>query len=392
MANSPDKRVPYARLSAFYLFYFSTLGALIPYWSLYLKSLDFSPAQIGELMAILMVTKVIAPNLWAWLADRRGSRLPIVRSAALLAALSFLGVYLGSSYWWLALVMFSFSFFWNASLPQFEALTLNYLGERPQHYTRIRLWGSIGFIAAVIALGRLLDVHDMTLVPHAVAPLMVGIWLSTLLVVDVPQNTSASSHPPLHRVLRRSEVWRLLAVCFLMQMSHGPFYTFFSIYLEGYDYTRSQIGQLWALGVMAEVVMFVFMHRLVERYGLHTLFLSSFVLTSLRWVLVALAPENGLLLAFAQTLHAASFGIYHGVAIQLIHRFFVGPHQGRGQGLYSSISFGAGGAVGTLASGYLWDAAGPQSTFLLAAGVSALAALLAWEPMGSRGNEDPALP
>ena len=386
------KGVPYARLSVFYLFYFSTLGALIPYWALYLNSLGFSPAQIGELMAILMATKVIAPNLWAWLADRRGSRLPIVRSAALLAALSFLGVYVGSSYWWLALVMFCFSFFWNASLPQFEALTLNHLGDRPQHYTRIRLWGSIGFVAAVIGLGRLLDVHDMILVPHVVASLMIGIWLSTLLVVDVRQGR-VCSHPPLHRVLRRSEVWRLLVVCFLMQMSHGPFYTFFSIYLEGYDYTRSQIGQLWALGVMAEVVMFVFMHRLVERYGLHALFVSSFLLTSLRWVLVALAPDNGVLLAFAQTLHAASFGIYHGVAIQLIHRFFVGPHQGRGQGLYSSISFGAGGAVGTLASGYLWDAAGPQSTFLLAAGVSAVATLVAsWGPMATRDNENSVRP
>ena len=392
MAVGSDLRVPYTRLSVFYLFYFSTLGALIPYWALYLNALDFTPAQIGELMAILMVTKVIAPNLWAWIADRRGSRLPIVRSAALLAALAFLGVYVNSSYWWLALVMFSFSFFWNASLPQFEAITLNHLGERTQHYTRIRLWGSVGFIAAVIGLGRLLDVHGMALVPHFVAPLMLGIWLSTLLVVDAPQGCVASDHPPLRRVLQRSEVWRLLAVCFLMQMSHGPFYTFFSIYLEDYGYTRSQIGQLWALGVMAEVVMFVFMHRLVERFGLHTLFVSSFVLTSVRWVLVALAPENGPLLVFAQTLHAASFGIYHGVAIQLIHRFFVGPHQSRGQGLYSSISFGAGGAVGTLASGYLWDAVGPQYTFLLAAGVSVLATVIAWGRMGGHGNGAAAAP
>ena len=95
----------YWRLSGFYLFYFASLGALVPFWSLYLKSLDFSMTQIGQLIAILMATKIVAPNLWGWIADHTGHRMQIVRIASLLATVAFAGVFLGSSFWWLALVL-----------------------------------------------------------------------------------------------------------------------------------------------------------------------------------------------------------------------------------------------------------------------------------------------
>ena len=117
---------------------------------------------------------------------------------------------------------------------------------------------------------------------------------------------------------------------------------------------------------------------MLPRYGAYALLMWSLGLTTLRWLLIALYPDQLSVVVFAQCLHAASFGIYHAVAIHLIHKFFVGPHQGRGQALYSSLSFGAGGALGSLASGYMWGAFSPQATYLAAAAISALAAIIAW--------------
>ncbi len=374
-----DSPVPYWRLSGFYLFYFASLGALIPYWGLYLKSMGFGVAEIGELLAVLMATKIVAPNVWGWIADRRGERMVIVRFASLIAAVAFAGVFWGSGYWWLVLVMAVFSFFWNAALPQFEATTLTHLGERVHRYTSIRVWGSIGFVVAVVALGPVLDRYGVVLLPWIVVVLMAGIWLSSIFVPERAVAYQAITHEPLRRILKRPAVLALLAACLLIQMSHGPYYSFYSIYLEDYGYSRSVIGRLWALGVIAEVTLFIVMHRLVHRFGLRYLFLLSFALTSLRWVLVALFPENLVLLILAQMLHAASFGIYHAVAIQLIHRFFMGRHQGLGQALYSSLSFGVGGAMGSLAGGYAWDGAGPAATYLAAALASAAGFLLVWK-------------
>ncbi|HIP53157.1 MAG TPA: MFS transporter, partial [Chromatiales bacterium] len=91
------------------------------------------------------------------------------------------------------------------------------------------------------------------------------------------------------------------------------------------------------------------------------------------WLLIALFPRWLWVLVGAQLLHATTFGTFHAAAIHLVHRYFRGRHQGRGQALYSSVSFGAGGAVGSLASGYIWSGLGPAWTY----GVSTLVALLA---------------
>jgi len=138
----PSGTTPYWRLSAFYFVYFTVTGAFVPYWSLYLQHFGYAPVVIGALVAVPMATKIVAPFLWGWLADRSGQRMRVIRLGALFAALSFSGVFFGHGAWWLALVVGMFSFFWNAALPQFEAATLGHLGIADHHYGRIRLWGS----------------------------------------------------------------------------------------------------------------------------------------------------------------------------------------------------------------------------------------------------------
>lgn len=370
--------MPYWRLSGFYLFYFASLGALVPYWSLYLKSLGFSSLQIGQLMAILMATKIISPNIWGWIADHTGKRMAVVRWGSLLAVLTFCGVFLATEYWPLAMVMLLFSFFWNAALPQFEATTLSHLGKESHRYSMIRLWGSIGFILTVAGLGPLLDWFGPSLLPPVLLALFVAIWGSALLVPERGGHPRSPQHESLWSILCRPEVLALLAVCFLVQASHGPYYTFYTIYMEGFGYSRGIIGQFWALGVIAEVVIFLIMSQLVRRFGLRTLMLQAIALTAIRWVLIGALPESLPVMLLAQLLHAASFGVFHATAIALFHNFFVGRHQGRGQALYSSLSFGAGGAFGALYSGMAWDGLGAELTYYLAAMQAALAVFIAW--------------
>jgi PPP family 3-phenylpropionic acid transporter len=303
----------------------------------------------------------------------------IVRSASLLAALSFMGVFAGSAFWWMAVVMVAFSFFWNAALPQFEATTMNHLGGETHRYSGIRLWGSVGFIVAVAGLGPLLDTFGTQLLPQVLAAVFILIWVSSLYVPESAAGHLPLDQEPLRDVLRRPVVLSLLGVCFLVQASHGPYYAFFTIYLEDYGYSTALIGQLWALGVLAEIGVFLVMPRLLPRFGARRLLLAAVALTTLRWLLIAGFAAHLQVMVLAQTLHAASFGLYHAVSIYLVHRLFTGAHQGRGQALYSSVSFGAGGAVGSLASGYLWTGMGAQSMYLLAAavGLAALVVVLA---------------
>ncbi len=369
--------IPYWRLSAFYFFYFASLGVLVPYWSLYLKSLDFDAQTIGTLFAIVPATKIFAPYLWGWLADYTRRPIRVVRIACLLAAVSFTGVFFGSGFWWLALVMFAFSVFWNSALPVFEATTLNHLGDRAHSYSNVRLWGSLGFILLVIVLGERVEASGIELVPIVMLVMLSGIFIASTLVPERLSAVQAEQGSILH-VIRRPVVLAFLLVCFLMVMSHGPYYTFYSIYLEDQGYSRSLIGLLWAVGVIAEIVVFLLMFRLLPTFGARRLLLVTVSLTALRWLLIGFFVDDLAMLILAQMFHAFSFGIFHAVSISLVHRFFRGRHQSRGQALYASLSFGAGGAVGSLLSGMLWDRIDHTILFSLAALIALIATFIVW--------------
>jgi PPP family 3-phenylpropionic acid transporter len=363
--------LPYWRLSGFYFFYFAFVGAFTPFWSLYLQSLEFSAFQIGVLMSLLQVSRIFAPNLWGWLADHTGRRAAVVQLAALLSLTFYLGVFAGDSFIWMFAVMALMSLFWSASLPLVEAITLGHLGAGGEGYGRIRLWGSVGFIIAVILLGYVLDYAPVRALLWIVLGLKVGILLLSRKIPEpiiVPHHTDDQ---PVWNILRRPDVAAFLAACFLMAAAHGVYYAFYSIYLVEHGYSKSVVGWLWALGVICEVLVFMWMPRMAARFGLWRILLVSFALAALRFFLIGWGVEYLLIIVFAQTLHAASFGSFHAAAVALVHQFFRGKHQAKGQGLYTSISFGLGGTLGGLMSGYTWEALGAGWSF----SISALCAL-----------------
>lgn len=371
--------MPYWRLSTFYFVYFATLGVILPYWSPYLSSLGFSLSEIGNLMAIIMATKVVAPNIWAWLADHHVQHtMRLVRLAALLAVMAYLGVFFGTSFWWLALVMATFTFFWNAVLPQVEVITLNHLGDDDHRYGRVRLWGSIGFILASLAVGHALDSNPEKLVLPIILFTLAAIFVSTLFIPDAQRTRHDEQSGIVGYILRSPELLSFLGVCFLLQASHAPYYTFYTLYLSDFGYSKTVIGILWALGVVFEVILFLALHRFLKPTRFRVLFIWSCIITAVRWLIIGLFPESLPLLVLAQVLHAVSFGLFHGVSVAMIHRYFTGRHQHRGMALYGSISFGAGGAVGALVSGYLMGWFGPAVTFATASVAVLLAAVLGW--------------
>ncbi len=239
--NNQCSSLPYWRLSSFYFFYFASLGELVPFWSLYLKDLGFDAQAIGTLIAFIPATKIFAPYIWGWLADHTQRPITIIRLANLLAVVTFAGVFFGDSYWWLAMVMFTFSFFWNSTLPQFEATTLNHLDDDLHLYSGIRLWGSLGFIFMVVGLGEFFQTQNIDWLPTVIFILLAGLFFVSLLVPERLQ-THHEEQGSIIKVVRQPVVLAFLVVCFLMVLSHGPYYTFYSIYLEDHGYSRRFIG------------------------------------------------------------------------------------------------------------------------------------------------------
>ena len=363
----------HAKLSGFYFLYYVAVGAFVPYWPLYLHSLGYTPVQIGTALASTALARVVVPVGWGWIMDRSGRRTPWITGGLIISAILFGLVPLSPNFGVLLALHVAYAAFWNVALPAFDVVTLNHLARTGQDYARIRLWGSVGFVLSVAALGPILDYTGVWPVPWVVVAGMLGMaWLA----VYVPE---AADHRPHDAALggfvdraRKPAVIALLATCFLSQLSFAPYYGFFSIYLESHAYTRTVIGGLWALGVVAEVIVFLYTGRIIRRFGARPVLVATLLCTALRWLMLALLVDAPTLLVISQLLHFMSFAVYHAVTVHFIHELFPGRMQGRGQALLAAVSFGLGGSVGALMSGAAWDGVGSQAVYLAATAAAML--------------------
>lgn len=365
----------HARLSGFYFFYYATVGAFMPYWSPYLEARGFSAAQMGVAYALMGVTRSIMPIAWGWWADTTGRRISTIRWAVVVALSLFLCIPFSSTHFGIGFFMLAYSVFWHALLPQFEAVALGHLQTTQGDYSRVRLWGSVGFVAAVLGLGPILDAAGILPLPWLVAAMFAAMAVSAWLVPEVPlPGHAAGPAVPIMEVLKRPWVRALLAACLLSQLSFAPYYNFFTLFLERHDYTRGTAGLLWSLAVIAEIGLFLVMGRLISAFGARKLMLVVLAATGARWLLTAALVDSLPLLVLLQLTHALTFGAYHALAVYYVQQYFPGSLQGRGQAFYNAAAYGVGGSLGSLGSGYVWQHVSPEAVFVAAG----LAALLGW--------------
>ncbi len=372
---STSAAIPYWRLAGIYFGYFAFVGAFAPYFGLYLESIGQSAWQIGLLLSLMQLTRIVAPYLWAALADRHGWRARLLAATLGGAVLAYAGVFATASFAGLAAVLAALGFLLGATMPLAESITLAGLRDRIERYGGIRLWGSVGFIAAVLGCGWLLDrVAIGRLLWLILAPLAATFALA--LTLRDARSRPSGAHEALWPHVLRPEVVALLAANVLMNIAHGPLYAFYSIYLAGAGYSLTAIGALWSLGVLAEITVFVAAPAWMKRFAAIDILLASFALAVVRFALIGWGVASPLALALAQLAHAASFGACHMASLALINGWFSGTRQVRGQAVYLSCAFGVGGFIGVVASGAAWEAIGPAWTFTAASGAAAAGWLL----------------
>ena len=355
------------RLSRFYFFYYFFVGSFVPYWGIYLQSENFSPSSIGILLSLFQISRIVAPNFWGWLADHTGHRVKWIKLTSFLGLIGFIGIFWAKGFFWIFLVMSALSLFTSSTLPLAESLTLAHLATSDGHYSRIRLWGSIGFIVASLFLGYLIDLQGINILLWVLLITQAIIFFLSNTIPEAKEIHHKKNDLSIWKIIKTPSVVALLIGCTLMVSAHGVLYNFYSIYLKEHGYSSAAIGWLWAVGVICEIFIFMLMPKILRRYSLKTILLISLFLGVIRFILIGASPDQFYLLLIAQMFHAATFGSFHAASIEVIAYFFKGRNQSRGQAIYNSVAYGIGGTIGGLGGGYLIQYLGGQLGFMIAA-------------------------
>lgn len=362
------------RLALFYFAYFAYAGMVLAFFPLYLASRGLDGGEIAFLVALPYVARVFAPAAWGWLADRTGRSRGIVIFCCAAAAVSFAAMPRVDGVAGMAALVAAWALLSASAVPLVEAITFASLAGRTGRYGPIRLWGSVGFIAAMLGGGAWLDRWP----PSTLPPMLVVLSLLSLLVALALPAGVRRAHPHGETPLFGPAARALLASGFCMSVAHGTLYTFFTLHLERAGHSGIVIGALWTLGVLAEIVVFVCLPFLFRRSSLSAILLASFACAAVRFLAIGWLPASLWVLIPAQLLHAATFGAFHAASVAAVYRLFPESAQARGQTLFSSLGYGAGGAAGALIAGWAWETSGPALAFSASAAAALVGACFAY--------------
>ena len=367
---------PYVKLiiGSQYFLYFGVLGIFLPYFNLYCYHLGFSGLQIGVLSAIRSLALVLFPLFWGALADRLNLRKPIYIMCTIGSTSIWVFYLFTAEFWPMLMITLFYGVFYTPIISFLEAFTMDVLGKEKKSYGRIRAWGSMSFIAMVLILGKIIDLYSIDIILKLI---LAGSTMLALVSVRIPSIKPIKKDklkPGASSLLRRRVVIFLLCA-FLMLVSHGAYYGFFSIHLETLGYDSTFIGICWALASTAEILVMLRSDKLFNRFSLENVLTFSFLIAAGRWLILFFARSPAAILG-SQILHAITYGAFHMASILYIDRLAPPKAKTLGQAVNNAITYGLGLMVGFFLNGYLYEKIGSFSLFIISSLIALAGGLL----------------
>lgn len=352
-------------LAGFYFFYFALIAVHVIFLPKVLNLIGYSFIDLSIIMAASPLIRFLAPFLFVKFIKLSKE---VFIFALMVTITSTLFVYIAiDNFWMLLIVALFLGFGISLVLPFVEVIALEYIPHA--RYGKVRLFGSIGFILVSLVLVEYIDnpynaIHFLVLTAVCIA--LFGLWVLSFVDHGIKEQKTEVSEG-LEMFFKDKYLWMSL---FLMQLAFMPFYSFFFIHETAHGLSSQMTIYLWSFGVICEIFMFNYQGPLFEKFSLIHLLIFATFMTVIRWMILFMFPENVMLLAISQALHAFSFGLYHSVAIRYLYTLYT--NKALAQQFFMGIAYGLGGLLGTIASG-IWYELSPETLYLFAAAMTLFA-------------------
>jgi len=327
-------------LGAFYFFYFALVGVYIIFMPKVLHDAGYSAAEVGTIYAAAPFMRFLLPFAFKYFLPLNARTYQIALMCAVAATLLFFFTLQHFGIYFTVNLLFGASM--GVTLPYVETIALSKLDKT--RYGKVRLWGSIGFMAVALWLGKVLESSTQALWYLFAATFFTMIFGLALLRFDhVPHESAAHA-----RDFSLRRYWAFWVSVFLMQVGFGGFYNFFTIYETSHGISLEVTGWMWSFGVICEIAMLYFQGPLLRRNLLRILQAATLI-TAVRWLLLWYFADSAAMTFISQSLHAVSFALYHTAAISYVFSLY--SQKRLAQQFFLGIAFGLGGAVGALLAG-----------------------------------------
>lgn len=369
-------------LSLFYAALFSAFGVYMPFIPVWLAAKGLGPAEISICMALPMMVRLLVP-FWGFAADRLRNQRLVLAVCLAVAMLAGLALMSASGFWPILGLMVLWSLFWTPTTPLTEGYAVTESAKRGADYGRVRVWGSVSFIAANVAAGWMLDwIDELWILPLILMCMCVAFFCVGLLPPDSRRadGVARARVGDALGLLRQRHILLFMLAAGLVQASHGLYYSFSSVHWHAQGFSASVIGLLWAVGVIAETVLFALATRVTGDASPQRLVLIGALIAGLRWVLMAFDPPAAALFIL-QGMHAGSFAVTHMGTMKFIRQSVSPALAATGQGVFTALSAGMLTALAMFASGPLYAALGGMA-YLAMAGMCVASLALLLSPRG----------
>ncbi|MCP4374142.1 MAG: MFS transporter [Deltaproteobacteria bacterium] len=346
-----------------YFLYFGVFGIFLPYFNLYCYHIGFTGFQIGALSALRSVTLVFFSLAWGVLADRLQIRRPIYILCNVASAFIWFFYLFTENFFFMLIITAFYGIFYAPIISFLEAFSMDVLGKEKQSYGRLRMWGSISFILVVISLGKIIDLFSVSLI---LVLILAGSLMQASISFKIPniKISKKDLFSPATKSLLNTRVIIFLFCAFLMLVSHGTYYGFFSIHLENLGYSNTFIGISWAIASTAEIFLMLNSDRIFKTFSPEKVLILSFIAAALRWFILFFATSETFIL-ISQLLHAVTYGTFHMASILYIDLLSPDKNKTLGQAVNNAATYGLGLMVGFFLNGYLYESMDTSYLFII---------------------------
>ena len=352
-------------VAAHYFIYFGVMGLYLPFFNLYCFQIGFSGWQIGTLSATRSMVLIVFSIAWSLLADRNQARRPIYILCNVAGAMLWALFLVSTDFYWILACTVIYGIFFAPIIAFLEAFAMEFLGGEKKRYGGMRAWGSLAFILVVLVLGRVLDSYEVSIILWLI---LAGSWIQALVALGFPKVVShgRSSMGRSWRSLAKPQLVIFWICAFLMLLSHGAYYAFFSIHLTQLGFGGGFIGLCWALASAAEILVMLNSERLFKRFSYEAVLMASLFAAALRWTGLW-AAESAWVLLVLQLTHFITYGAFHMASILYTDHWAAVESKTLAQAVNNAVTYGFGLMAGFFFSGLIYQRMGAGAMFALSA-------------------------